>query len=608
METSIATVCISGPLSAKLHAIAAAGFDGIELFEPDLIAAPESPEEIRALAARLGLRIDLYQPLRDVEGVSEEEFARVLHRADAKFALMQRLGVGTVLACSNVATAVTDDLDVSAAQLRRLGELAAGRGIRIAFEALAWGRHIDDYRTAWEVVRRADHPAVGVCLDSFHILSRRTPLEGIAEIPGDRIFFVQLADAPALSLDVLSWSRHHRLFPGEGAFELADLTRRVLDAGYRGPLSLEVFNDTFRQTDPVRTAAQARRSLRWLEDAVARIDPDVPDLQLLPDSAAPAGVAFVEIKGEDTSGFDRVLAAAGFTAHGRHRSKAVTLWTSGRARIVLNEERAAGLAPRIAAVGFDVDDADAVTRRLTALGVPRVDRRRLADEADLPGTIAPDGTEVYWSQAADAGDPEWAAEFGPVQRSAAHGVTRVDHVSLTQPWQVIDETRLFLSAAFALEPQGSTDVPGPAGLVQSHVFGSPDGAVRLPLNVAPPLSAEAGRDGGPVQHIAFACDDVIALARALADAGVAPLPVPANYYDDLAARFALPESTLDGLRAASVLYDADADGSYLHVYTRTIGGVFFEFVERRGHYDGYGPQNAAVRLTAQQRAADRFGA
>ncbi|KTS55217.1 4-hydroxyphenylpyruvate dioxygenase, partial [Microbacterium testaceum] len=393
MRTSIATVCISGTLADKLHACADAGFDGVEIFEPDLLAAPESPEEIAALAGRLGLSLDLYQPMRDVEGVDEEAFAAVLRRADAKFRLMQRLGMDLVLCCSNVATATVDDDDVSADQLRRLGDLAAGYGIRIAFEALAWGRFVDDYRRAWRIVERADHPAVGVCLDSFHILSRGHDLAEIADIPSEKIFFVQLADAPRLSMDVLSWSRHHRLFPGEGDFDLADFTARIVRAGYTGPWSLEVFNDTFRQTDARRTARHARRSLRWLEDAVSRTLPDAPpDLEMLPDSAAPSGIDFIEVKAEDTSAIEELLAQLGFTSRGRHRTKPVTLWTAGEARVILNEQHARGWDPRLAAIGLEVDDAEAVDLRMSELGVPRAYRRTYATEERLDGAVAPDGT------------------------------------------------------------------------------------------------------------------------------------------------------------------------------------------------------------------------
>jgi len=594
-------VCISGTLASKLHACAEAGFDGVEIFEPDLIAAPESPEEIRALADRLGLTLDLYQPLRDVEGVDETAFAEVLRRAEAKFALMQRLGMDLVLCCSNVGTATIDDDEVSSAQLRRLGDLAERYGVRIAFEALAWGRFVNDYRRAWEIVRGADHPAVGVCLDSFHILSRGHDPAGIEQIPGEKIFFVQLADAPLLSLDVLSWSRHHRLFPGEGGFDLVGFTGHVLRAGYRGPLSLEVFNDTFRQTDVRRTARHARRSLRWLEDGIARADglPDPGLVTMLSDSAAPSAVDFVEIKAEDASAVEAVLAAVGFTARGRHRTKPVALWTAGAARVVINEQHARDLAPHLAALGFEVDDAEAVTRRADELLAMRVHRRTYAAEQRLDGAIAPDGTEVFWAQAPDTGEPGWVAEFEHGRDPVSTPIIGVDHVSLTQPWQVLDESTLFYASMFGLREEGSTDVASPHGLVQSRVMASADGRIRIPLNVAPPVIAEQGARGGLPQHIAFACSDVVAVAQQARARGLALLQIPDNYYADLAARTDLAAERIALLRSLGIVYDRTGDAEYLQFYTSTIGQVFFEFVERTGGYDGYGAGNAPVRLTAQ---------
>ncbi|WP_183419609.1 sugar phosphate isomerase/epimerase and 4-hydroxyphenylpyruvate domain-containing protein [Microbacterium proteolyticum] len=602
MRTSMATVCISGTLADKLHACAEAGFDGVEIFEPDLLAAPESPEEIAALAGRLGLSLDLYQPMRDVEGVDEEIFASVLRRAEAKFRLMNRLGIDLVLCCSNVATATVDDDDVSADQLRRLGDLAAGYGIRIAFEALAWGRFVDDYRRAWRIVELADHPAVGVCLDSFHILSRGHDPAAISGIPGEKIFFVQLADAPRLSMDVLSWSRHHRLFPGEGDFDLTDFTARIVDAGYTGPWSLEVFNDTFRQTDARRTARHARRSLRWLEDAVSRAMPDAPaELQMLPDSAAPSAVDFVEVKAEDTSAIEELLGQLGFTPRGRHRTKPVTLWTASDARVVLNEQHARGWEPRLAAIGLEVDDAEAVDLRMRELGVPRAYRRTYATEERLDGAIAPDGTEVYWAQAADEGDPAWVQEFEHGEPELPTEITGVDHVSLSQPWDAVEEATLFYTAGFALRVDSSTDVPGPQGLVASRVLVAAGGGVRLPLNVAPPILAAERAGVALPQHVAFVCADVRAVARAARERGFAPLEMPANYYDDIAARFALSEAEVDELRELHLGYDQDAAGEYLHFYTRTIGEVFFEFVQRIDAYAGFGAGTAPVRLTAQGR-------
>ena len=83
-----------------------------------------------------------------------------------------------------------------AADLRDLGDLAREFGVAVGFEALAWGRHINDYRQAWEAVRRADHAHIGLILDSFHMLAKRLPVDDIAGIPAERIVLVQTADAP----------------------------------------------------------------------------------------------------------------------------------------------------------------------------------------------------------------------------------------------------------------------------------------------------------------------------------------------------------------------------------------------------------------------------
>src|SRR4051794_24851062 len=365
-RTSIATVCLSGTLEDRLDAAAAAGFDGVEIFENDLLASVSSPEQIRARVADLGLTIDLYQPFRDAEGAPRDRFAAVQRRMRAKLDLMGRLGADTVLICSSVAPDTADDDELAADQLRRLADLAQERGMRIAYEALAWGRHVSTWRHSWEIVRRAGHPALGLCLDSFHVLSRTGAYADIAELPGDRVFFLQLADAPRLAMDVLQWSRHHRLFPLQGRLDLVGFTRAVLATGYGGPLSLEVFNDVFRQADPHRTAVDARRSLIALQDATTG-DP-VPAPQL-------TGIAFTELGVDGDSGpeMETVLGALGFTHAGQHRSKPVQLWEQGDTRILLNS--GAGEAA-IRAFALESADPEQSARRAEHLLAGPLPRRR----------------------------------------------------------------------------------------------------------------------------------------------------------------------------------------------------------------------------------------
>lgn len=614
MRTSIATVCLSGTLEEKMRSAASAGFDGIEVFEPDLVVSPSSPEQLRELAAELGLSLDMYQPFRDGVEVAPETFPDSLRRLRAKCELMNRLGTTVLLVCSNVATGVLDDDQAIAEQLRTAGDVADEYGIDLAYEALAWGAHVNDWRHAHRIVELADHPRVGTCLDSFHIFSRGDTVAGVEKCDPDKIFFVQLADAPLLQQDVLSWSRHHRVFPGEGDFDLVDLLGRLHECGYAGPVSLEIFNDSFRQADVYRTAVDGLRSLRWLEDQTADAvrdaggEPEREPLVLtdLPAPQTPDDWDFVELRTRELGRVTRLLHQLGFSLAGHHRSKdSVQAWTQGPVRIVVSEDPGATMQPtRLAALGFQVADPDLAAYRAERLLARAVDRAQQPDETVLHGVLAPDGTELFFGPHGNHGVPPWLGEFGADQDDAASGalITGVDHVNLAQPWQHYDEAVLFLTSLLNLHPTSSQEVAGPSGLVRSQVMRSEGNTVRIPLNVAP-MAAEHGAFTGAAypEHVALACSDVVAVARRARRRGLAFLPVPRNYYEDLVARFDLDPEFVAGLESHGLLYDRDEHGEFLHFYTATLGEVFVEVVERRGGYEGFGAPNAPVRLAAQYR-------
>jgi 4-hydroxyphenylpyruvate dioxygenase len=592
MRRSIATVCLSGTLDEKLAAAARAGFDGVELFEADLVNSPLPPADVRGLCDELGLTVDLYQPFRDFEAVPGATFERNLRRAEAKFDVMEQLGAPTLLVCSNVSPEAIDDDDLAAEQLHALAARAADRGLRIAYEALAWGRHVDEYDHAWRIAAAGDHPALGTCLDSFHILSVGSDLGAIADIPGEKVFYLQLADAPHLRMEVLQWSRHYRCFPGQGAFDLGDFVQRVLATGYGGPLSLEVFNDVFRQADPDRTAVDAMRSLIVLEDE-------------LPDSPRLDGFAFVEIgvDAESTPETEALLRALGFAHVGPHRSKPVQLWQHGDIRIVLNHG-AGDEDPEVVAVAVQSADPHASAERADALLAPVLERRRNPGEADLSAIAAPDGTSVFFC-GADAG---WLDDFLALADEPANGerpvpIDRIDHITLAQPFEAFDEAALFYRSVLDLVPGASAELAAPGGLVRSRALASEDGRVRIALNV--PALAGTQKGQAELQHVAFGCADALAAAQAMRARGAPILEIPGNYYDDLAARFDLDPDLLDALRDLGVLYDRSDGGELLHFYSALEGRMFFEVLERRGAYDGYGAVNSPVRMAAQRTATRR---
>jgi sugar phosphate isomerase/epimerase len=238
-RTAVATVCLSGTLEDKLAAAAAAGLRRRRDLRARLRRlARRRRREVRALR-RPGLTIDLYQPFRDFDSVDPQRLAANLRRAEHKFAVMEALGTDLILVCSSVSPDAVDDDGRIAEQLHTLAERAAGARRARVVRGARLGPAREHLRPV--VGDRAPRrpPGAGLCVDSFHILSRGSDPAGIRDIPGEKLFFLQLADAPHLDMNVLQWSRHHRLFPGQGAFDLPAFLGHVLAAGYDGPLSLE---------------------------------------------------------------------------------------------------------------------------------------------------------------------------------------------------------------------------------------------------------------------------------------------------------------------------------------------------------------------------------
>ncbi|WP_114951545.1 bifunctional sugar phosphate isomerase/epimerase/4-hydroxyphenylpyruvate dioxygenase family protein [Sphingosinicella terrae] len=616
MLASIATVSLSGPLDRKLEAIAAAGFDGVEIFENDLVVHPARPAEIRKMIDALGLVCTAFQPFRDLEGMPEATRQHVFDRLERKFDLMEELGADFLLVCSNVSPHSLGDADRIAADLHEAGERAARRGFRIGYEALAWGRHVNDHRDAWAMVRLADHKAVGLVLDSFHSLARRIPSASIATIDPAKIFLVQVADAPLLRMDELAWSRHFRNMPGQGDLPVIDYVAALEAIGYQGPLSLEIFNDRFRAGSAREIALDGRRSLLVLGDRVGRRR-GAPSL---PDRVRVEGVEFIEFAAnvEEAEQLGGLFAALGFACVGRHQVKAVSVWQQGEMRLVINAEPV-GFAhsydlvhgASVCAIGLRVADAGAALERARALAIPVFEANAAEIRHSFPAVRGVGGSLIYMVDASLA-ESVWDAEFEPLPAEPTQvGLNRVDHVAQVMFYDEMLTWVLFYASLFEVDRTMPSEFTDPSGLVESQALESADGKVRLVLNTsaAPQTLARRFLDhhyGSGVQSVALGTEDIFEAASAIREAGLPVLAIPSNYYDDLAARLALDEAFVERLRALDLLYDRDASGDYFQLYTRAFEKrFFFELVQRRD-YSGYGAVNQPVRLAAQARFVDQF--
>lgn len=616
MLNAIATVSLSGTLEEKLKAAAAAGFDSVEIFENDLIGSAMRPAEVRVLMADLGIHCSLYQPFRDFEGMPGDLRQRAMDRAERKFDLMAELGTDRILVCSNCSPHALGDRSRIVEDFRELGERAGTRGIVVGYEALAWGRHVNDHRDAWSIVKDVDHPAIGIILDSFHSLSRRIPSDSIREIAGDKIAYVQLADAPLLDMDLLYWSRHFRNLPGQGGFDLTDYVAEILRTGYQGPLSLEIFNDRFRSMSSRLVAQDGRRSLDYVRDAAQRL---LGEHTAMPAPQPLLGAEFVEFtaEGKNVVRLAETFASLGFSEVGRHRTKKVTRWRQGNVNLVINAEQK-GFArsyrivhgTSICAIGVRVKDADAVMRRAAGLGIRAYSAEGRPGRMAMPALRGVGGSLVYLIEDNGA-EALWASEFkalSPPGLEDDAGVRGIDHLAAVVHNDEFLSWQLYWRALFGLEGRDANDVIDPSGLVHSQALQSPDGAFRLTLNASNARETLSSRFlaqgmGGGFQHVAFTCDDVLATAVALKGRGAAMLDIPENYYDDLVARFGFDDETAADMAECGLLYDEDLGGHpYRQLYSRAFDKLFFfEFVERGAAYGGYGAPNAGVRLAAQSR-------
>ena len=385
LRWSIATVCMGGaswkPNSRRRPRPA---FARSRYSENDLTFFSGKPRDARNMAADLGLEIVALQPMRDFEAMPDAIRTRNFERAERKFELMHELGARLLCLCSNVSDEAIDDDARASADVAELADRARRHGFAIGYEALAWGRHVKDWTKAWDIVRTADRPNLGIVLDSFHACARGNPLAPLSRNPGrkDRAGAgrrrARLADGPALAEPPLPLlSRTGRLS-----------RRRISRRDRQDRLSRPGLARNLQRPVPRRFGAQialdGMRSLRALGETVnaaraARAEPPLPDLTPPPPAPNVEGVEFIEFAtgDSDAAALVALIEGLGFERAGRHRSKDVELFRQGEINIVVNQDRE-GFAhafhslhgASVCALALRVDSVAKALDRARAMGRP----------------------------------------------------------------------------------------------------------------------------------------------------------------------------------------------------------------------------------------------
>ncbi len=619
MRLSVATTSVPGDLFEKLETIKATGFTGIELYEPDLTGSAASASEIGSRAAALGLTVELFQPFHDFEGLSGEAHTLALARLDQKLRLMQELGARTLLVGTSTHPQASGDREVICADLAELAQRAGACGCRAALIALPWARHIQSEIAALDIVETVDSQHLGLALNSFFSLADGSRPARLRDIPGHRLFHVQLSDAPALDFDITRLKSHFGLLPGQGGLNLAGFVRVIARSGYKGPWSLARVSDT-AQGSRKTYVRDGFRALVSLLDKVALTEPSLElPLPDLPHRVYPKGVEFIEfvVDAASRAVLTQMLTALCFRKERQHVSKSVELWRQGAINLVVNSETtgfaAEALAehgPSVCDMGLRVSDAGQTVTRATMLGAPAFSQPVGAGELDIPAIKGVGGSVVHFIDEKSDLHRVWDIEFDAVPKAEATppaGLRRIDHIAQTMRYQEMQSWLTYYTSTFAMEKAMGVDVADPSGVIVSQALASPEGEVRLNLNGAGERRTFAGafladQFGAGVQHIAFLTDDIFETSEHLAATGFQRLKIPANYYDDLAVTFPLEPNLVERLHTGDILYDRDAGSEYFQIYSTPIfRGFFFEIVQRRGGHQGYGARNAPIRLAAQVR-------
>ncbi|MFZ6846959.1 sugar phosphate isomerase/epimerase family protein [Undibacterium sp. RuRC25W] len=270
------SITLAGPLESKLAASKAVGFSQIMLWAKDLASHPGGLSEAVRVVRASGVRVTGIQVMRDYEGLTGPLHEYKLDIAKNMLQVCQAVGAPLLMVCSSTSSHASGDMPLIARQLAKLATLAVPLGVKVGFEALSWGRHINQYEQSWAAVEMADHSNLGVVIDSFHMLANRANLDNLEDIPSHKIAMVQLSDFMWRDIrsaeERLETARHLRVFPGEGihSSELSELLRRLDKNGYRGDFSFEVFNDDYLQLSPEIVARRAHAAAKWVTDQVLR--------------------------------------------------------------------------------------------------------------------------------------------------------------------------------------------------------------------------------------------------------------------------------------------------------------------------------------------------
>lgn len=235
------------PFTERLRLAAAAGFAGLSMWESDYLGARAegySDADLRGALADHGIEIaELDALTRWLPGDDEavrSDWATGFEEKDF-YAVADAIGARSINVV-DLGALRTISVEAAAEAFAGVCDRAREHGLLVHLEFLPWS-NIPDIETAWNIVREAGRDNGGVLLDTWHLLRSGGTPESLLEMPRDRVYAIQVSDAPAVAeSNLMEETMARRLLPGEGAARVRDVLDVLSDGGCTAPVGVEVFS------------------------------------------------------------------------------------------------------------------------------------------------------------------------------------------------------------------------------------------------------------------------------------------------------------------------------------------------------------------------------
>ena len=463
------------------------------------------------------------------------------------------------------------------------------------------------------------NPSFYLTINSKNILMDGSQPSLINQIPLSLIDHVQLTDISKYISSEDQISNLSELLPNEGVLDLKSFIKIFLKKNYKGSISVANNNILNNKANLIK---DANRAFVSVFDDVVSSDISLDNLNLkIPPKINLNGFEFLEftVFGEDHTSLVKMLKKLSFRKERIHKTKNVELWRQGSINILINSEKNSFAeqvylknGPSVCDIAIKVKDAIQTIDRAKKLGIKEHSQSVSVGELKIPAIKGVDGSVIHFIDQKSNLFQLWNLDFNylkpePIQPS---GLRSIDHISQSMKEEEMRSWLFFYLSNFNMYKTTQLDLVSSKGIIKSQAISSPEGEVRLNLNGSNNSQTIAGsfmtnKTGSSIQHIAFNTDDIFETVNILSENKFPFLQIDKKYYTQLQNKYDLDEKTLNNLKRNNILYDKNEFGEFFQIYSEPIfTGFFFEIVQRKQNYKGYGESNATHRIKSLQNYYD----